>query len=201
MSWGYPSTHQTLSFIMTTNQIDIEIPEDYLCPINCTIMQDPVFDANGHTYERTAIETWFAQKQTSPITHLTISHTNLTPNIMLKRQILEFVESNHLQNQLNIKRPGRPAIPGRPANLTKPPSYQAPELTLSYSNHQNQVIVDIDSRNQSQSNTNLKHTILLVDESGSMGQVVKINEGGVEKDYGLSLLDLVKHATLTLTIF
>jgi hypothetical protein len=33
-----------------------EIPESFLCPITCALMEDPVVDALGHTYERQTIE-------------------------------------------------------------------------------------------------------------------------------------------------
>jgi hypothetical protein len=48
------------------------IPYEYLCPITLELMRDPVFALDGHTYERAAIEDWFAQskdgKSTSPKT-------------------------------------------------------------------------------------------------------------------------------------
>jgi hypothetical protein len=33
-----------------------EVPESFLCPITCALMEDPVVDAHGHTYERQSIE-------------------------------------------------------------------------------------------------------------------------------------------------
>ena len=37
------------------------------CPITHEIMNDPVIAADGHTYERRAIERWLSQKNYSPI--------------------------------------------------------------------------------------------------------------------------------------
>jgi hypothetical protein len=54
-------------------------------------MEDPVVAADGYTYERAAIETWFRQgiaRDRSPMTNLPIS-TALFPNIAIKQQIDE----------------------------------------------------------------------------------------------------------------
>jgi hypothetical protein len=53
-------------------------------------MADPVFAADGHSYERVAIETWFRSKQTSPMTNDAMPSTILTPNRLLKSQISEW---------------------------------------------------------------------------------------------------------------
>ena len=36
---------------------DINVPDEYKCPISKTIMKDPVIAADGNTYEREFIET------------------------------------------------------------------------------------------------------------------------------------------------
>jgi len=43
-----------------------EPPADFICPITTELMSDPVMAADGHSYERTAIERWLATKSTSP---------------------------------------------------------------------------------------------------------------------------------------
>eukprot|EP01047_Picozoa_sp_COSAG01_P030969 COSAG01_NODE_2178_length_8215_cov_128.540414_4_plen_353_part_00 len=63
------------------------VPDAFLCPISMEIMADPVFAADGHSYERVAIETWFRSKQTSPMTNDAMPSTMLTPNRQLKSQI------------------------------------------------------------------------------------------------------------------
>eukprot|EP01049_Picozoa_sp_SAG25_P009007 SAG25_NODE_857_length_5044_cov_2.869970_3_plen_674_part_00 len=66
------------------------VPEAFLCPISQEIMADPVVAADGHSYERVAIETWFRSKQTSPMTNDAMPSTILTPNRLLKSQISEW---------------------------------------------------------------------------------------------------------------
>ena len=41
-------------------------PDALCCPISMEIMRDPVIAADGHTYERAEIESWFANNRTSP---------------------------------------------------------------------------------------------------------------------------------------
>ena len=52
------------------------------------IMTDPVIAADGHTYQRVAIETWLQSHNTSAITHEKLMHTRLVPNFTV-RQILK----------------------------------------------------------------------------------------------------------------
>lgn len=66
------------------------IPNDFLCPINLSVMKDPVICTDGHTYERTAIEQWFQNNNTSPKTGINLISKTLIPNIALRNTIEEF---------------------------------------------------------------------------------------------------------------
>mmetsp|Transcript_7892 Transcript_7892/g.29209 ORF Transcript_7892/g.29209 Transcript_7892/m.29209 type:complete len:249 (+) Transcript_7892:409-1155(+) len=61
--------------------------EEYLCPITCEVMQDPVVAADGHTYERAAIGEWLQHHDLSPLTGATLEHDHLIPNHNLRGQI------------------------------------------------------------------------------------------------------------------
>lgn len=67
-----------------------QIPNDFLCPINLSVMKDPVICSDGHTYERTAIEQWFQNNNTSPKTGMNLVSKTLIPNIALRNTIEEF---------------------------------------------------------------------------------------------------------------
>lgn len=41
---------------------------NFECPITCSFMADPVVDILGHTYDRSALETWLKRKLVSPLT-------------------------------------------------------------------------------------------------------------------------------------
>ncbi len=63
---------------------------NFLCPINQTVMLDPVMTCDGHTYERKAIENWFRvnpRNTRSPCTNAQLANKTLTSNIALKKCI------------------------------------------------------------------------------------------------------------------
>ena len=82
-------------------------------------MTDPVICADGQTYERHAIEAWFARgKMTSPSTGAALAHTTLTQNIVLRNAIEEWLESHamHLR-KADIEMEGRPFAVGSFKNV------------------------------------------------------------------------------------
>lgn len=76
-----------------------EIPIDFCCPISQTLMTDPVKTSDNFTYDRKSIEMWFSYgKVTSPLTNLPLNNINLTPNIHLKKLIVEFLNERHKES-------------------------------------------------------------------------------------------------------
>ena len=67
-----------------------KIPDAFLCPITFEIMTDPVICADGHSYERKAIEDWLAGSDRSPMTNETLQHTTLVANHALRSAINDF---------------------------------------------------------------------------------------------------------------
>ena len=61
--------------------------DHFCCPLTLDVMANPVIAADGHTYERSAIEEWFKNNDTSPITNLLVASTVLTPNFALKSML------------------------------------------------------------------------------------------------------------------
>ena len=58
-------------------------------------MVDPVFTADGHTYERSAIERVFAdtpsgENPTSPVTGLVLPSRSLIPNLAMRSQCMDY---------------------------------------------------------------------------------------------------------------
>ena len=62
----------------------MDLPEELRCPILHELMRDPVFTADGQTYERAAIERWLDGDTTSPLTGERLRHKELTPNILVR---------------------------------------------------------------------------------------------------------------------
>ncbi len=73
------------------------VPRGCKCPITKAIMRDPVVAADGHTYEKSAIEVWFAAgNNKSPMTNETLAHKFLLPNYNTKQTIAEYCERNKI---------------------------------------------------------------------------------------------------------
>lgn len=83
-----------------------EINPDFLCPINKTIMKDPVITNDGHTYDRSAIEGWLNYgHNTSPlIPTIKIIRSQIKPDFELRQRIEDFVAEQEKQYRDNILR-------------------------------------------------------------------------------------------------
>ena len=69
-----------------------------MCPILQELLRDPVLTVDGHTYERSAIEQWLGEHNTSPLTGLPLASTELAPNAQLLTQIASFLAAHpHLR--------------------------------------------------------------------------------------------------------
>ena len=66
---------------------DDATPLDFICPITLERMRNPVMCADGHTYERYAIERWLSDKSTSPLSGALLEDTSVTPNHALRSAI------------------------------------------------------------------------------------------------------------------
>ena len=52
-------------------------------------MQEPVIAADGHAYDRLAMEQWLQQHDTSPVTGSTLQHAHLVPNVLIRNIIAQ----------------------------------------------------------------------------------------------------------------
>jgi Mg-chelatase subunit ChlD len=155
------------------------IPNEFYCPITFGLMQDPVIAADGHTYEREAIEQWLVNNFTSPKTNLPLASTNLIPNIALRNTIRDMLAKQPLHFQT-------PKLVGKFANKALvakayPAGVAAVHLTVKAEEPEiRQPIV----------------LLAIVDTSGSMAESTD-DEKSAEA-YGFSRLDLVKHTVRTM---
>ena len=69
------------------------VPKIYVCPITHEIMENPVSDSLGHSYEKAAIERWLNENNTSPVTGLWLPNKTLTLNHTLRSVIEEWKSS------------------------------------------------------------------------------------------------------------
>ena len=69
---------------------DGEAPPEFICSLSLDVMNDPVVTADGFSYERVMIEEWFKERTTSPLTNAILPNKNLVPNMLLRKQIMEW---------------------------------------------------------------------------------------------------------------
>mmetsp|Transcript_27222 Transcript_27222/g.35295 ORF Transcript_27222/g.35295 Transcript_27222/m.35295 type:complete len:490 (-) Transcript_27222:186-1655(-) len=81
------------------DELDMEKPvmirgkylrDEFACPITRELMKDPVIAGDGHTYDRTAIERWLKNHNTSPKTGEQMQNF-LIPNHNLKRLLQDMI--------------------------------------------------------------------------------------------------------------
>lgn len=65
------------------------LQRDFCCPITQQRFTDPVLTCDGHTYERSAIETWLQDHLTSPLTGLNLASQTLVSN----KEIVRLMEA------------------------------------------------------------------------------------------------------------
>jgi hypothetical protein len=56
--YSYPRLDDALAGAAAAAAEDDATPDDFVCPIQLERMRDPVLAADGHSYERAAIEAW-----------------------------------------------------------------------------------------------------------------------------------------------
>lgn len=79
-------------------QESLPYPEEFRCPISRELMRDPVILATGQTYDRPFIQRWLkAGNRTCPKTQQVLSHTILTPNLLIRDMISKWCNSNGIQ--------------------------------------------------------------------------------------------------------
>jgi hypothetical protein len=89
-----PSTSLEQEEIDLPEDLLENLPENFKCPINMTLMRNPVICIDGHSYERSAIEEWFQKSNKSPLTNLVLESKILIPNHSLRKSIEEFIETH-----------------------------------------------------------------------------------------------------------
>lgn len=144
------------------------------------IMEDPVIDPEGNSYEKNAIEQWIQQNGRSPITRTVLSIDDLHPNRTLKTTIDEYRRSI----QSNIQLDPTFLIPIQTSEITAKANYANGFVHISI----------IPPQEESRSPCDI---CCVVDTSGSMSDRAEIQNDKNEQ-YGLSQLDLVKHALKTI---
>ena len=106
-------------------------PASYFCPITLELFVDPVVAADGHTYEREAIERWFARAAgaaaCSPMAGEPFASAALTPNHQLRQAIEEWRGAGGGGGGSAAGRGGGSAVALRAVTVAMPPPRVQPE--------------------------------------------------------------------------
>ena len=71
-------------------------PQEFICPITMELMNDPVSDVDGNSYEHAAIVEALKRKQRSPLTRTPMTIADLRPNRALRDSIARWREEHNL---------------------------------------------------------------------------------------------------------
>lgn len=158
------------------------LPESFYCPITLDVMNDPVCDKEGNSYEKSAILGWIAEHGCSPITRTPLQASELVPNRALKDMILE-----------HFKKPTQPKqIPSNPNAKIDADRIEVRALV----DNNSKMLITVDP-GDSQARTHL-NVSCVIDVSGSMDcEATLVGENQERESFGLTILDVVKHAVTT----
>ncbi|KAJ4748409.1 U-box domain-containing protein [Rhynchospora pubera] len=101
--------------------MEVELPDDFRCPISLEVMTDPVILTSGHTFDRASIQRWLdSGNRTCPVTNLPLPPSpSLIPNHALRRLILSHSPSLSLPSA-NLQ-PCLSSSPPDPLSLVSSP--------------------------------------------------------------------------------
>jgi hypothetical protein len=79
----------------TDSTNELEIPDEYTCPLTLELMRDPVMSKYGNSFERSAILKWVALGNANcPLTRRPLNLSDIVTNHHLRSQIRQFERAN-----------------------------------------------------------------------------------------------------------
>lgn len=170
---------------------------NFYCPITHELMQDPVIDREGNSYEREAILAWLEKSHESPITRNPLNANDLVPNRSLRSSIEDYVAASVERSTVSELAAASSSGPIESSGMAE---FSEPKLMLIRGNPrfdtatEHTYMVSIQSNEPDCLRRHPATICCVVDVSGSMCSEASVQ--GVEST-GLSMLDIVKHAVKT----
>jgi len=181
-----------------------KLPESFYCPLTCELMKDPVVDPEGNTYDREAITEWLHKNSTSPISRNPLKPEDLIPNRALKETMDLFLKGEIDADDAKLEqfpKPQKVQIPDAKKEHAKSHNHhQDSDLKIEVVSKSGHAMVSVIPPTNKKGVTRTPSTVCcVIDVSGSMADEAKIqDETGNKEGFGLSILDLVKHAVRTI---
>ena len=164
------------------------IPNEFYCPITGDLMNNPMSEQTGHSYERESIMRWLTTKQTSPMTNLPLIASDLTENLALKRSIdsiRDKINSDQMKIKSQISDVELKSFIDVLSDIEVKTYYMDDKLFVNVKTPDVEVRPPID-------------VVLCIDISGSMATEATIKGDGNERiSHGLSILSLTVNAAKT----
>ncbi|OIW21493.1 hypothetical protein TanjilG_05142 [Lupinus angustifolius] len=89
--------------------VEVVVPNHFMCPISLDMMKDPVTLSTGITYDRENVEKWFeVENCTCPVTDQIVKNFDMIPNHSLRIMIQDWCVEN---KQHGVERIPTPRIP------------------------------------------------------------------------------------------
>ena len=162
------------------------IIESITCPITQDVMREPVTGSDGHTYEKSAIETWLRQKGTSP---LNPSERMCSTSLKTNSGIRFLCDKYHAGEMGSVSPVERLPVKTLENNISL-------ESTIN-SNSKNgtmMITLTVPTDNVKIEDIYLgKDLILVIDKSGSMDTPITTGDS----ESGLSVQDVTNHSACT----
>lgn len=183
-----------------------EIPQSFLCPLTLELMNEPVIDREGNTYEKAAIMDWLQKgNTTSPLTRSALKADDLTPNRSIKEAITEFklhkAEEARKYAEKEDSATNYVMLKGNGSNESvniQLALQDAASVDGVSSNNDLFCLATIKASMQEEKRPPID-LCCVIDVSGSMGSTATIkNANGATESNGLTVLDIVKHGVKTM---
>lgn len=80
----------------TTSTVDeVDIPDNFICPLTLEIIREPVLSKYGHTFEKSAIVEWLASEETCPLTRRPLNLRGIIVHHKLRQEIADWRRENN----------------------------------------------------------------------------------------------------------
>jgi len=162
-------------------------PQYFICTITHNIMNVPLIDNEGNSYEQTAIEKWLETSSTSPITRNCLLITHLKLNRSLKDAIAEYIKKSPQQDVVMID-DNEIIIDDKNIIYLNINTYEKSidERLVKISVKPNQGINPVNM-----------DIVVVIDVSASMNSKATVEQNGSQINVGFTILDITKHAIRT----
>ena len=161
----------------------MSIPNEWLCPITLSIMRDPVIAADGHSYEKSAIEEWLTRSTRSPKTNEALTNLQIIPNHALRNTINDFFTKN-------------PMALRSTATVSEVFNDMPVKATISRFEDSSKNYTHVSVTATGEPKRQPLVLLAIVDNSGSMGELAEPADAA--ESYGYTRQDLVGHGLTTL---